>query len=248
MGTGGGRIATHLQARATGGFVIQMNGLQIHVDPGPGAIVRAKQYKVNPTKTDIIVATHCHTDHIDDLLITLEAMTRGATKRRGHLIANRTVIEGHPDYPKLITPFHRQLLEGIHILEPRKEVEVKGVKFVGTKAVHDEPNPLGLKIYGEYTIGYTSDTEYFLDLAKQYEDVDMLIINVLRPFGIGFKGHMTCDHVVEILKEINPKLTVLTHFGMKMITSGPDFQAAKIERMTGKKVVAAKDGMVIRWT
>ena len=39
LGSGGGRIVVAHQLRSTGGFVINIGTKQIHVDPGPGALV-----------------------------------------------------------------------------------------------------------------------------------------------------------------------------------------------------------------
>ena len=40
LGSGGGRFATITQKRMTGGFRIDdIDGMNIHVDPGPGALV-----------------------------------------------------------------------------------------------------------------------------------------------------------------------------------------------------------------
>jgi len=40
LGSGGGRHHIRTQYRATGGFLYKFNGIQAHIDPGPGALVR----------------------------------------------------------------------------------------------------------------------------------------------------------------------------------------------------------------
>ena len=41
LGTGGARWVVAKQIRSSGGFWLQTDGANIHVDPGPGALVRA---------------------------------------------------------------------------------------------------------------------------------------------------------------------------------------------------------------
>ena len=75
LGTGGGRFATISQKRMTGGFRIDdIDGKNIHVDPGPGALVRTHQYGLNPRKLNLILISHCHTDHYTDAEVLIEAI------------------------------------------------------------------------------------------------------------------------------------------------------------------------------
>ena len=41
LGTGGARWVVAKQIRSSGGFWLQADGTNVHVDPGPGALVRA---------------------------------------------------------------------------------------------------------------------------------------------------------------------------------------------------------------
>ncbi|GAJ19461.1 unnamed protein product, partial [marine sediment metagenome] len=73
LGSGGGRHHIRTQYRATGGILYKFNGIQAHIDPGPGAIVRINQYNEEPTKTDLFIVTHMHIDHFNDLCAIIEA-------------------------------------------------------------------------------------------------------------------------------------------------------------------------------
>ena len=42
LGSGGGRWVVLRQLKASGGFVLELSDQKMHVDPGPGALVRAK--------------------------------------------------------------------------------------------------------------------------------------------------------------------------------------------------------------
>ena len=47
LGTAGSTAVVSKQLRASGGIIIQVEDLQFHLDPGPGALVKAKEYGVN---------------------------------------------------------------------------------------------------------------------------------------------------------------------------------------------------------
>ena len=100
-------FATITQKRMTGGFRIEdIDGKNIHVDPGPGALVRTYQFGLNPMKVNILVVSHSHTDHYTDAEVMLEAMTRGMTRKKGTLVGSRSVIEGYEKWGPCISKYH----------------------------------------------------------------------------------------------------------------------------------------------
>jgi phosphoribosyl 1,2-cyclic phosphodiesterase len=117
-----------------------------------------------------------------------------------------------------------------------------------TEARHSDPDTVGYRFksneWGDFA--YTSDTEYFDSIGRQYQNLRLLMLCVLRPSGNPWKGHMTTEDAVKIVEEAKPEMVVLTHFGMQMIFKGPDKEAKQIEEKTGIKTVAAKDGMHIK--
>ncbi|RLF48539.1 MAG: MBL fold metallo-hydrolase, partial [Thermoplasmata archaeon] len=91
LGTGGGRFATILQARATGGIYIEDGRTKLHIDPGPGALVQMKKYGINPMKIDALLISHCHPDHYVDAPVIIEAMSKGGKKKRGALLGSKSI-------------------------------------------------------------------------------------------------------------------------------------------------------------
>ncbi len=247
LGTGGGRFATITQKRRTGGIRLLSEGLNVHLDPGPGALIYSLEAGLNPQKLRAILVSHCHPDHYNDAEILIEAMTRGMTKKRGLLAAARSVLHGNNCGPS-ISRYHQSMPESVIEVKPGLSFEIGELKVLVTRAEHTDPDTVGFRFetrdFGD--IAYTSDTEYFEGIGKYYEGVRLLILCVMRPSGRPWRGHMTTDDAVKILEEAKPEMAVLTHFGMEMIFRGPSREAKLIRSRTGVPTIAAVDGMRIK--
>ena len=57
---------------------------------------------------------------------------------------------------------------------------------------------------------------------------------------------MTPKEAAKIVDTVKPEMVVATHFGMKMLFSGPAYEIKLIEDTTGVPAIAAFDGMRLR--
>jgi len=250
LGTGGGRFATITQKRRTAGICIISEGLNFHVDPGPGALVYSINEGLNPQKLNAVFVSHCHPDHYTDAEVLIEAMTKGTTKKRGVLVASRSVLHGNElGFNPVVSKYHQQMPERVIEASPNKKFQIGNINVLVTEARHTDPDTVGFRFeiseFGSFA--YTSDTEYFEGISRYYEDIRLLILCVMRPSGNPWKGHMTTNDAIKIIEETHPEQAVLTHFGMQMIFRGPAREAKLIEKETGVPTIAAKDGMQIRF-
>ena len=247
LGTGGGRFATITQKRRTAGIRIIGESLNLHLDPGPGALVHSIGEGLDPQKLDAIFVSHCHPDHYTDAEVLIEAMTRGTTRRRGALVAAKSVLSGSNTYEPSISQYHQQMPEQKIEAVPNMRFQVDNVKVLATEARHTDPDAVGFRFetqeWGDFA--YTSDTEYFEEISKYYEGVRLLMLCVMRPAGKPWKGHMTTNDATKIVEVARPEKAVLTHLGMQMIFQGPAKEAKLVEEKTGVPTVAAVDGMRI---
>jgi len=247
LGTGGGRFATITQKRHTGGIRLLFDKINVHLDPGPGALVYSLEAGLDPQKVNSILVSHCHPDHYNDAEIFIEAMTRGMTKKRGILAAASSVLNGNQQCEASISNYHKSMPEQVIDAKPDTTFNLDSLRVQATKARHTDPDAVGFRFetpnLGD--IAYTSDTEYFPGIGKPYQDVRLLLLCVMRPAGSPWKGHMTAEDAVQILNEVKPEMAVLTHFGMQMIFKGPVLEAKHIQEKTGVPTVAGSDGMRI---
>lgn len=247
LGTGGGRFATITQKRRTGGMRILAEDANIHIDPGPGALVYSIASDLNPQKINAVLVSHNHPDHYNDAEVLIEAMTRGATKKRGLLAAPRSVLFGNETCDPSISRYHQQIVNELVEAKPGTSFQVGKLRVTVTEARHSDPDTVGFKFETPHSgeIAYTSDTEYFEGIGKNYEGVRLLILCVMRPAGRPWKWHMTTEDAIKIVSEAKPEMAIITHFGMEMIFKGPTKQAQMIQEETNVPTVAATDQMKV---
>ncbi|MEM2103124.1 MAG: MBL fold metallo-hydrolase, partial [Candidatus Bathyarchaeia archaeon] len=111
LGTGGGRFATITQKRRTAGIRIITEDAKtnIHLDPGPGALIHSINAGLNPQKINAILISHSHPDHYTDAEVLIEAMTRGTTQKRGTLAAANSVLNGNPTCEASVSKYHQKM-------------------------------------------------------------------------------------------------------------------------------------------
>jgi phosphoribosyl 1,2-cyclic phosphodiesterase len=247
LGSGGARFVVARQLRASGGMWMRFGATQIHVDPGPGALVRALSHvpPCNPRELDAIVLSHKHLDHSGDVNVLIEAMTSGGFRRRGAVLAPPDAFDDEP----VVLPYARRFVERIEMLEPNGgpyrigEVELvtsmQHVHAVQTQGLHF--SHAGLRV------AYVPCGKYFEGLAADYarHRPDVLVINVLR-----YRDDMNVDHLswpdaYRFVAEVRPKVAVFQHFGTKMLEADPPALARQAEDELGLRAIAAYDGLLL---
>lgn len=244
LGSGGGRFSAISQRRMTGGFRIDnIGGKNYHIDPGPGALIRTYQFGFDPRNLNGVFVSHAHTDHYNDAEILIEAMTRGMTKNKGTIFGSTSVLDGFDKWGPCISKYHQSKSRRV-VLKPGEVKKVDGLEIKGTKTQHGDPAGTGFQIdYKGFKLSYTSDTGYFDELADYHEGSDILIASVLRPGNKTIGGHMCSRNFIDLINKVKPKVAVMTHLGLKMISSNPVVEAKKISKQTGVKTIAAFDGL-----
>lgn len=245
LGTGGGRVVVINQLRATGGWILEMDNEMFHIDPGPGALVRAKEYGVKLRKLTGVLVSHPHPDHYSDAELVVEAMTLGMNRKKGVVIGSGTVMKGGKTFHPVFSPYHLKGVVRHTALEPGKSIKAGKVRIRATPTKHDGEEGIGFVFEGEKRIGYTSDGEYFKGQEKHFRDCDVLVMNCLRPRKKKWPTHMGSEEAVELLVKARPKLAVLKHFGIMMLRAGPEKEAAWIQKESGVETIASRDGMVL---
>ena len=255
LGSGGGRHHIRTQHRATGGIIYKVKGIQAHIDPGPGATVRINQFKEDPTQTELIIVTHAHVDHYNDLSAIIES-SREFLHDKNHNYYKKGTLITTDEVLKYTSEYHLNMLEEIVPFKAGDSFNYKDIEIIGTKVVHSPVNEgFGVKFNLEnYSLAMTSDTMVYKGFSEEFSGVNILILNLLRPNSIVCKRHLCTDEVIPYLNKITPPLEslIITHFGSYM--DGPrstkNFVPSQVKKLQEKtninNIVAAEDGLKIK--
>lgn len=246
LGTGGDSIVVGKQIRASGGIILELEGNQFVLDPGPGCLVRARQADLSIRDTIAVLVSHAHTNHANDLNAVLEALSVSGLDRIGVLVCNKKTADGDEKEVPVLKKRSWNFVERVLTLEPGQKIGINNINIYITKAQHFDAESIGFIFETpRYRVGYASDTEFTDEIAEQYSKCGLLILNCKYPADMKNAGHLNVESVAQFIKKANPKLAVITHFGVKMLEADPMYQAREIQRQTGVEVIAAKDGLLI---
>lgn len=238
MGTAGARFMVAKQLAASGGLYLEENGIHLACDPGPGAVVQYAKRKVDLARLDGILVSHRHLDHCGDVNVMIEAMTEGGFRPRGKLYCPADALDDDPVILRYLRSFPNEVVR----LEPSTDYRLKDLAFTTSpRHVH------GVETYGFRfgdRLGWVTDSGYYDGIAEDHKADTMILHTVLmdrRPE----LPHLGIDDAARIIAEAEPKLAIITHFGMGVWRAHPWELAEKLSQTTGVQVKAARDGMAI---
>ena len=146
------------------------------------------------------------------------------------------------------------MLETIIPFKAGQTIRYKGHEIVGTKVKHSNMDGFGVRFnLDAYSLVFTSDTNVFEGFAEQYNGVEIMVLNLLRPDSVYCKRHLCTDEVIPYLNQITPtpKALIITHFGSFM--DGPRSEInhvpGQVEKFRAQTsidhIFAAEDGLRI---
>ncbi len=245
LGTGGGRVVVFRQIRQSGGMWLNIEGINILIDPGPGSLVKIFERGFDTRDVDVIVVSHRHLDHCADLNSVVESATESKKKPKDILVCPSDVVEGEDPillkYLRGAVKEHRYLKENI-------EIPYKDIKIVGTvKHIHPEAETYGIEFHSENKkVIYVPCGRFYEGMLEGYsENADLMIFNTTFPVRMEDYYHLSVPDVEIMLQKYKPKKAVLTHFSIAMLKADPEKIAMRLSRKTKVPVVAAYDGMRI---
>ena len=251
LGTAGARYVVGKQLRYSAGTWIELGGTRFLLDPGPGTLLRCRKSRppLGPEELDGLILSHKHLDHSTDVNVMLEVMAElGHKGKKGILLAPRDCLEGEDP---VVLRYVRRYPERIEILEEGKTFEVGAIRITPVAHRHGDAETYGILLDSpEGRAGFVVDTGFFPELPRRYQGCDLLVLNVVRLKPTPGIDHLSLPEAMEIIREVRPKLAVLTHFGMTMLRAKPHELARKLTEELGLEVIAADDGLTIeagRW-
>ncbi len=245
LGTGGGRVVVFRQIRQSGGMWLNIDGVNLLIDPGPGSLVRIFENGFDTRDIDVIVVSHRHLDHCADLNSVVESASESKKNPKDILVCPSDVIEG--DDPILLK-YLREAVKEYRYIKENVEISYKNIKIVGTvKHIHQGAETYGIEFHSkDKKVVYVPCGRFYEGMLEGYsENADLMIFNTTFPVEMDDYYHLSAQDVEVMLKKYKPKKAVITHFSIAMLKADPERIAARLSRKTGLPVIAAYDGMRI---
>jgi ribonuclease BN (tRNA processing enzyme) len=240
LGTAGARYVVAKQLRASAGLLFRNDRDYLLIDPGPGTLVCLAKYKLYPEKIKSLLVSHKHLDHSADLNILVDAITEGGFKKRGKVfLPEEILLEG------LLLPYLKEALKELVILSEKNTYHAESFVFHTTRKLLHSAETFGFifEVDKNKKLGLITDTAYFDGLLEEFKGVSYLIINTVRYQPKEGVLHLSIPDVKLLLMELQPEITVLTHFGMTMLKANPFRVARELSSELNLKVLSAYDGM-----
>ncbi len=200
-----------MDKRLRSSALISIGDTNILIDAGPD--FRQQMLRENVINLDAILLTHEHKDHIgglDDVrafnYIQKKPMDIYAEKRVNDLLQSRDfayVVErkDYPGVPKM----------NFHNIE-NKMFELGEEKIIPIRGIHHQLPVFGFRIQN---FAYITDMNLISTEEKEkLKNLDVLVITALRRKK--HVSHFSLEEALEIIEEIKPKKSYLTHISHKL--------------------------------
>ncbi|MDA1196806.1 MAG: MBL fold metallo-hydrolase [Nanoarchaeota archaeon] len=246
LGTGQGSQVVGRSRLSSGGFVLQVDENQFHVDPGPNTLMQSALCGINVRATNAIFVSHRHLHHCNDLNVLINAMTIHGVDKQGVLVGEESVVQGTEELPSILQDRCRNFLEKTLVLKPKQRIGINEIEIVALTTSHGDTPSIGFTFHTPYfSLGYTGDTALSEELMKELKGVHILIMNVPTLAKNSTKENLSVEETIDLITAVEPRLAILTHFGNSVLDADPLHQVREIHKATGIQTIAARDGMVI---
>lgn len=219
--------------RLRSSILIETHGFHFVIDTGPD--FRQQMLRARVKKIDAVLFTHEHKDHtagLDDIrafnfLQKKDMPIYGKTQVIEQLKREFAYIFADKKYPGI---------PQIEVHEIDKEpFHIQGQQIIPIEVLHHKLPVLGFRIDD---FCYITDANYISDIEKdKIKGCKVLVLNALQQSE--HLSHFTLTEALDLIKEIAPEMTYLTHMSHRMGTH------AEASKLLPEKVAFSYDGLTI---
>ncbi len=232
--------------RGSSGYLIKIADTTLLLDSGSGTLRKISEASSSFKDIDYAIYTHCHPDHVVDLI----SLTFALRIPSNYKSKNLTVIG-----PTGMKEFHQNLTKAFNnVIEPKgynltiKELSNDYLDFenfrLKSSLVKHHDNCLAYRVESKdgKSIVYSGDTDYCDSIIDLACNADVLLLECSYPKHIKVDGHLNSTLAGQIARESNCKKLVLTHF--YPLCDDYDILSQCKEEFSGE-IVLAEDLMTI---
>jgi len=191
---------------------LQTRGKSVLIDTSTDLRAQALRHKI--ARVDAVLYTHPHADHVS-----------GIDEMRAYNFIQRETIPTYGNawtcgelgsrFPYIFRPSGKVEGGGIPLLTLNQfdaqsaSFEAAGLRFVPISLSHGSQECVGYRLD---SVAYVTDCSYIPETSlERLRDLKLLVLDCLRlaPHGT----HFNLDQALEVVSQLRPKKTVLTHLG-----------------------------------
>ncbi|HEY3375755.1 MAG TPA: MBL fold metallo-hydrolase [Candidatus Aquicultor sp.] len=225
--------------RACSGFLVRNDATTILVDMGSG-VTRNLMRWVDPHRLNAIIISHLHQDHFTDIYPLYYYL---AFSKALNLPIDVYAPAGARDFIAKLLPRESRFDEVYRFvaLDDRREFSIGSLTCKSFAVKHSIP-AYGLRIEGERTVAYSSDTDFDGVLYEIAENSDAFICEATKQADYEDVLHLTAAQAGQIAARAGVRNLILTHIW-------PEFDPAVSRRMAADEyegsIIVAEDNMCI---
>ena len=242
-----------VHGRATGGFLLRYANRNILVDPGDNSLACLIDTGFDPYDLTDVLASHAHDDHVGDLSSAVMATLKLSTTEHtsNHIVVCPSLID-YATVKSTINGFTLPAFAWKGVVVPLywKPIDVSGynghrvhsqssikisrdIEVRATEAHHGKIQVTGFVIDTPLgKIGYSSDSEYFETMPKEFEGCDLLWLNLntlgldatddITPLEISPKPgyinkHLGYAGTCKLIESVHPSTVIVSHLGTQLL-------------------------------
>jgi phosphoribosyl 1,2-cyclic phosphate phosphodiesterase len=215
----------------------QTRNKSIVIDTGPD--FRQQALRAGIERVDAVLYSHPHADHchgIDDLR-AFNFIQKGVLPVYGNAWTEREFQKKFPYAFSLKDPEGGGIPQlGFQLIPPEANtLDILGVPVTPLPCAHGSHESLGYRID---SVAYVTDTSYIpASTLDRMKDLSVLILDCVRIQA--HPTHLNVDRALEVVSQLRPKRTFLTHLGH-------DFDYNTWSKKLPKGVALAYDGLKLR--
>ncbi len=222
--------------RGSSSYLLFAGGSTVLIDIGPAVVRRLLESGYHVNDVDVIILTHFHIDHVNDLSTFLFVSNYGVTPRKKPL----TIIGGRGTglFFRRMKSLYRWVEPkgfGLSLFSLPKGKRQIGDLTVEAKPVAHNDESIAVSIRGDKTVVFSGDTDYAETVVALGRSCDLLVMECSFPEK-KVKGHLNLATAKKIAEEGNIGRIILSHLY-------PDWD--RFRGSLGKPFLLAEDGMEI---
>lgn len=231
-------------SRTSAGIVLDVDNVQVMLDPGTGTVLRSSQANVDLRRTSIILVSGTESVYCNDINAVIEY-----TNKDVHMICPKELLK-HDE--SILTSIHAKDIKTIALdHDEEKDTNIRGVDI---SAQSGKDGSVSYKITtSRYVLGYITKAKYTKEFVSSFKDSNILIISLNTIKHEKNSRYLDLEEITAIIEEINPELVILNGFSKKILDADPLDISRKIKQaLQGEndkpiktQILPAKELMII---